>query len=112
MKRDANAKRMELAVLACHSAASADNPGANSVAGDALEIGRASGTHECLHRLTPRELDVLRLLCEGLPNKLISRTLNISESTVKCHVSSILKELRVNSRLQAVVVARRSLFGA
>jgi DNA-binding NarL/FixJ family response regulator len=57
--------------------------------------------------LTPRELDVLALLCEGLPNKLISRRLNISAATVKCHISRILDELGVSSRLQAVVVAAR-----
>jgi DNA-binding CsgD family transcriptional regulator len=57
--------------------------------------------------LTPRELDVLALLCERLPNKLISRRLNISAATVKCHISRILDELGVSSRLQAVVVAAR-----
>jgi DNA-binding CsgD family transcriptional regulator len=57
--------------------------------------------------LTPRELEVLALLCEGLPNKLISRRLNISAATVKCHISRILDELGVSSRLQAVVVAAR-----
>jgi DNA-binding NarL/FixJ family response regulator len=58
-------------------------------------------------RLTPRELEVLALLCEGLPNKLISRRLEISAATVKCHISRILSELRVSSRLQAVVAAQR-----
>jgi DNA-binding NarL/FixJ family response regulator len=58
-------------------------------------------------RLTRRELEVLALLCEGLPNKLISRRLNISAATVKCHISRILDELGVSSRLQAVVVAAR-----
>jgi DNA-binding CsgD family transcriptional regulator len=57
--------------------------------------------------LTPRELEVLALLGEGLPNKLISRRLNISAATVKCHISRILDELGVSSRLQAVVVAVR-----
>jgi DNA-binding CsgD family transcriptional regulator len=57
--------------------------------------------------LTPRELEVLALLCEGLPNKLISRRLDISAATVKCHISRILDELGVSSRLQAVVVAAR-----
>jgi DNA-binding CsgD family transcriptional regulator len=69
----------------------------------------------CIHKqhatrplhLTPRELEVLGLLCEGLPNKLISRRLNISAATVKCHISRILDELGVSSRLQAVVVAAR-----
>jgi DNA-binding NarL/FixJ family response regulator len=58
-------------------------------------------------RLTPRELEVLALLCEGLPNKLISRRLDISSATVKCHISRILSELGVSSRLQAVVSAAR-----
>ena len=56
-------------------------------------------------RLTPRQLDVLALLCEGLPNKLIGRRLNISSATVKIHVASILQALNVSSRLQAVIVA-------
>jgi DNA-binding CsgD family transcriptional regulator len=59
-------------------------------------------------RLTPRQLEVLALLCEGLPNKLICRRLSISAGTVKAHISGILRELGVGSRLQAVVAARRS----
>ena len=57
--------------------------------------------------LTRRQLEVLALLCEGLPNKLICRRLEISPGTVKAHISSILRELGVASRLQAVVAARR-----
>jgi DNA-binding CsgD family transcriptional regulator len=56
--------------------------------------------------LTPRQLEVLALLCEGLPNKLISRRLNIANGTVKVHVVQILRALNVASRLQAVVAAR------
>jgi DNA-binding CsgD family transcriptional regulator len=59
-------------------------------------------------RLTPRQLEVLALLCEGLPNKLICRQLSISAGTVKAHISGILRELGVASRLQAVVTARRA----
>jgi DNA-binding NarL/FixJ family response regulator len=58
-------------------------------------------------RLTARELEVLALLCEGLPNKLICRRLGICTGTVKCHVASILNTLGVSSRLQAVVAAHR-----
>ena len=67
---------------------------------------RWSGQREV--HLTPRQRDVLALLCEGLPNKLICRRLNISSGTVKAHISSILRELGVASRLQAVVAARES----
>ena len=58
-------------------------------------------------RLTPRQLEVLELLCEGLPNKLICQRLNISTGTVKVHIGGILRQLGVSSRLQAVVLARR-----
>jgi DNA-binding NarL/FixJ family response regulator len=58
-------------------------------------------------RLTPRELEVLSLLAEGLPNKLICRRLGISAGTVKIHVSRVLAELGVSSRLEAVIVAQR-----
>jgi DNA-binding NarL/FixJ family response regulator len=68
----------------------------------AHERGKAPPLH-----LTPRQLEVLSLLCEGLPNKLICRQLNIATGTVKVHISSILRELGVASRLQAVVSARR-----
>jgi DNA-binding NarL/FixJ family response regulator len=62
--------------------------------------------------LTPRELEVLALLCEGLPNKLIERRLGIGAGTVKCHVANILSKLGVQSRLQAVIEAhRRDLVG-
>src|SRR5688572_1680988 len=56
--------------------------------------------------LTPRQLEVLALLCEGLPNKLICRRLNIATGTVKVHISGIFRELGVTSRLQAVVVSQ------
>jgi len=57
--------------------------------------------------LTTRELEVLRLLAEGLPNKAIARRLDISEHTVKFHVNAILGKLAVGSRTEAVVRATR-----
>lgn len=55
--------------------------------------------------LTPRQLDVLQLLCTGKPNKVIGRKLGIASATVKVHVSCILRMLKVESRLQAVLKA-------
>ena len=63
--------------------------------------------HRQRQMLTPRELEVLALLCEGLPNKLIERRLAIGAGTVKCHVANILSKLGVASRLQAVIEAHR-----
>ena len=60
--------------------------------------------------LTQRQSDVLRLLLQGKPNKLICRDLRLSEGTVKVHVSAILRALNVHSRSQAIVeLARRGI---
>jgi DNA-binding NarL/FixJ family response regulator len=57
--------------------------------------------------LSPRQGEVLRLLIEGKPNKLISRELDMSESTVKTHLGAIFRKLDASSRTQAVVAAAR-----
>ena len=57
--------------------------------------------------LTPRELEVLQLLAEGLANKTIARRLDISDHTVKFHVNAILTKLGAQSRTDAVVRATR-----
>lgn len=54
--------------------------------------------------LTPRQSQVLTLLLQGLPNKLIARQLNLSVETVKDHVAAVLRALGVGSRTQAVLV--------
>ena len=60
--------------------------------------------------LTQRQAEVLQLLVQGKPNKLICRDLRLSEGTVKVHVSAILKALNVHSRSQAIVeLARRGV---
>ena len=53
--------------------------------------------------LTPRQADVLALLLQGKPNKLIARELGVSVETVKDHVAAVLRALGVNSRTQAVL---------
>lgn len=53
--------------------------------------------------LTPRQTDVLALLLQGKPNKLIARDLNLSVETIKDHVAAVLRALGVNSRTQAVL---------
>ncbi|HXF26085.1 MAG TPA: response regulator transcription factor, partial [Bryobacteraceae bacterium] len=57
--------------------------------------------------LTPREIEVLKMLAEGLSNKLIAVDLGISEHTVKFHVNSILGKLNAGSRTEAVTTGIR-----
>jgi DNA-binding NarL/FixJ family response regulator len=57
--------------------------------------------------LTPREMEVLRMLAEGQGNKTIAWKLNISEHTVKFHVASIFSKLDVSTRTEAVTVGVR-----
>jgi DNA-binding NarL/FixJ family response regulator len=56
--------------------------------------------------LTPRQLDVLRLLMRGEPNKVIARVLGLTEGTVKIHIAAILRTLQARNRTEAVVRAR------
>jgi two-component system, NarL family, nitrate/nitrite response regulator NarL len=58
-----------------------------------------------LDKLTPREKEILGCLARGESNKLIARTLDVAESTVKIHVQNILKKLNLSSRVQAAVFA-------
>lgn len=58
-------------------------------------------------QLTPRELEVLSLLVEGMSSKDIARTLSISTNTVRTHIENILTKLQVRSRLEAVAFAVR-----
>lgn len=74
-----------------------------SVAEDEGSQAREDGS---VATLTPRQRAVLSLLDRGMSNKAIARELDISEVTVKAHVSAILRKLGVDNRVQAVVAAR------
>lgn len=67
----------------------------------------ASLLRPAMFSLSPRELEVLALMSEGLQNKVIAVELNLSEETVKSHVSSLMVKLGVSSRTGAVGIALR-----
>ncbi|MEA2385993.1 MAG: hypothetical protein QOJ22_167 [Thermoleophilaceae bacterium] len=70
----------------------------------------AAGAPDPLAALSPREREVLALLVEGLPNKLIARRLGISEKTVKTHLTRVFREIGVTDRTQAALWAERERF--
>ncbi|WP_430475713.1 response regulator [Thalassospira lucentensis] len=77
---------------------------------EAMENGPAddvaTGLAEKIGQLTPQQLRVLNMLTEGKLNKQIAYELDVTEATVKAHVSAILRKLSVHSRTQAVIIAR------
>ncbi len=73
----------------------------------AARLMQAVSSPESPEELTERETEVLRLMAQGQANKEIARSLNISEKTVKVHVSNILSKLGVQSRTQATLYAIR-----
>jgi DNA-binding NarL/FixJ family response regulator len=89
-----------------------------TLAGSASSAGPVSG--QLLHSsqsspfglgprpvLTPRQAEVLNLLCQGLPSKTIGRRLDLTENTVRWHVQTVLGLLNVTSRTEAAFMARR-----
>ncbi len=78
------------------------------------DMERNSDTQELILRLsslTPQQVRVLMMVSEGLLNKQIAFELDVSEATVKAHVSAILQKLNVDSRTQAVIVANKIEIG-
>lgn len=76
------------------------------------QFSAPSGGDKPFLRLSPRQREVLDLLCQGLPNKQIAKRLSLSENTVRVHVQGIFGFLQVSNRTEAIFAARsRGLIG-
>jgi len=104
--KDAEPAELERAVRA---AARGEAP-LDPRAGRALLQDRASGSP--LDGLSEREREVLGMVARGLPNKLIARELQISEKTVKAHLTSVYRTIGVTDRTQAALWAERNGLGS
>jgi DNA-binding NarL/FixJ family response regulator len=106
LARDADADQLDLAVRSAEAGlVLLDLP----VAATSLSLPSAisSPAGHPLESLTARELQVLQLVAQGLPNKGIARRLGISENTAKFHVASLCGKLGASSRTEAVTLAAR-----
>ena len=79
-----------------------------AVSGDLLALPTATDANGSALQLTPRQKEVLQRLCEGLSNKEIGRELDMSDNTVRVHVSGIFRILGVRSRTEAAMLAHRN----
>jgi NarL family two-component system response regulator LiaR len=103
--KDVRPTELARAVRAAHAGEALLDP---AVAARLVEaIAQAPG-EEPVERLTPREREVLEMIGQGLPNKLIARRLEVSEKTVKNHVTHLLGKLGVSDRTQAALYAART----
>jgi two-component system nitrate/nitrite response regulator NarL len=75
----------------------------NADSADLQEELPVTGEGAAMRQLSPREKTILRYIIEGCSNKVIARKIAISEATVKVHVKSILRKVRVHSRTQAAI---------
>jgi len=102
--KDAEADEVAVAVRAAHRGELQLDP---AVARRLIGSLSATPRDAAASQLTPRELEVLRLLGEGEANKAIAADLGISERTARTHVSNILAKLGLSSRTQAALWATR-----
>jgi two-component system nitrate/nitrite response regulator NarL len=105
LARDADGEQLDLAVRSAEAGlVLLDLPVAASAFAPATTLSTPAVSAE---PLTPRELQVLQLVAQGLPNKGIARRLGISENTAKFHVASVCGKLGASSRTEAVTIAAR-----
>jgi DNA-binding NarL/FixJ family response regulator len=79
----------------------------DAAARDAGVTVRDGETRHAIDTLTPREVEIVRMVAQGLRNKIIGERLSISEGTVKVHLHNIYEKLGVNGRLELVLCAQQ-----
>ncbi len=72
------------------------------------ESGEAAALARGFASLTPQQMNILRLICQGRPNKIISYELSIAEATVKTHIAAIMSKINVRNRTQAALLASKA----
>ncbi len=106
LAREASPEEIHSAIHAAHKGMVLLDP---EIAKDLLagSSRMAEPIQETVEELTPREIEVLRMMAEGLANKEIAARLGISDHTVKFHISSILAKIGASTRTEAVTLGIR-----
>lgn len=107
LPRDSSASEISSAIQAANTGLVLLDPELARDLGRLSRPDHGESTLENLEELTPREIEVLRLMAEGLGNKEVALRLGISDHTVKFHISSILAKLGADSRTEAVTIGIR-----
>jgi DNA-binding NarL/FixJ family response regulator len=108
LPRDSSADQITAAIRAAHSGLVLLDARTAGELAQRVIVPRDEPSAPALDELTPREVEVLGLLAEGKANKEVASLLEISEHTVKFHISSILDKLGVSTRTEAVTTAIRA----
>lgn len=90
----------------CHAGPQAASTTSGQLQADKRDL------EEVFDNLSPREIEVFAVLCEGKSNKAIARRCGITEATVKVHVKAILRKLKARNRTEAAIWARDHMFPA
>lgn len=107
LPRDATEDEILCAIHAAHFGLALFNPQVTLDLARNIQSQGTDATPESFGDLTPREIEVLRMLAEGLGNKEMATRLAISEHTVKFHISSILDKIGASTRTEAVTLGIR-----
>ena len=107
LPRDAPAEEIFAAIRSAHAGLVLMDAAVTQDLARHLHVERPKSAPEAFDELTTREIEVLRMLADGLGNKQIAAGLGISDHTVKFHISSILDKLGASSRTEAVTLGIR-----
>ena len=107
LPRDASAPEIAVGIEAVVTGLVVLHPSAALLSGSRVaRSGRTSGETQ-IDALTPRELEILAMMAEGIRNRTIASRLGISTHTVKFHIAAILDKLHARSRTEAVTIGLR-----
>jgi DNA-binding NarL/FixJ family response regulator len=107
LEREATAEEIVAAIQAAHLGLVMLDPELAGEMAGLVRVGSVDSPAQAVGELTAREIEVLRMLAEGLGNKEIGTRLGVTDHTIKFHISSILGKLDAASRTEAVTVGIR-----